>query len=333
LFTRQEAASESDIFVMNEDGTGVHRLTDDNGTFTNLNPQFSPDGSLITYEAAKNGGTGPIMVMEPDGSDVRELVSGGVLGFSWQPVPVTRATSPAPTSGEDIGLGFPVCNVSSIDGHFVAPQESATILVATKASDAGGCSAPENAFNVIALDVDRDGIADTSLAPIECTLECRAFATPDLDGDGTDEVLVVQDGGAVVGLRLYDVVETDGEPSIVPVDVADPGDPQGGFEPRKQASFLLGGDAFELYTLRCGDAPASDGPGIVATQAEALPHDSPNADWHAHETTFVLGDDGVLHVVDVRDFTEPVTDDPSGPSFQSGETLCGSNLGPAVPIP
>jgi Lipoprotein LpqB beta-propeller domain len=333
LFTRQEAASESDIFVMNADGTGVHRLTDDDGTFTNLNPQFSPDGSLITYEASKNGGTGPIMVMEPDGSDVRELVSGGVLGFSWQPVPVREATSPAPTSGEDIGLGFPVCNVSSIDGHFVTPQETATVLVATKANDAGGCPAPEDAFNVVALDVDRDGVADTSLGPIECTLECRAFATPDLDGDGTDEVLVVQDGGAVVGLRLYDVVGTDGEPSIVPVDVADPGDPQGGFEPGKQASFLLGGDAFELYALRCGDVPEPDGPGIVATGAEARPHDSPNADWHAHQTTLVLSDDGRLHVVDARDFTEPVTDDPSGPSFQSGETLCGSNLGPAVPIP
>ena len=32
-------------------------------------------------------------------------------------------------------------------------------------------------------------------------------------------------------------------------------------------------------------------------------------------------------------FTEPVTDDPLGPSFASEETLCGSNLGPVVPIP
>jgi hypothetical protein len=41
----------------------------------------------------------------------------------------------------------------------------------------------------------------------------------------------------------------------------------------------------------------------------------------------------MLHVLDVRDFTEPVTDDPVGPSFASGETLCGSNLGPPVLTP
>ena len=73
--------------------------------------------------------------------------------------------------------------------------------------------------------------------------------------------------------------------------------------------------------------------GSVATSAESLPHDSPDAEWHAHQTTFVLADEGLLRVVDVRDFTEPVTDDPGGPSFRSGETLCGSNLGPPVPIP
>jgi hypothetical protein len=156
---------------------------------------------------------------------------------------------------------------------------------------------------------------------------------PDIDGDGTDELLIVQDGGAVVGLRVYDVVEANGEPSIVPVDVADPGDPRGGFEPGNQASFLLGGDAFELYALTCGDVPGPDGPGIIVTEAEALPHDSPNADWHAHETTFALMDGGLLHVLDVRDFTEPVTGDPNGPSFRSGKQLCASRLGMIAPIP
>jgi TolB protein len=335
LFTRQEAASQSDIFVMDADGTNVLRLTDDDGSFTNLNPHFSPDGTLITYEAAKNGGTGPIVTMNADGSERQTLVADDVLGFSWQPIPVPDENAPTttPIAGEDLGLGFPVCNVSSIDGHLVTPDDTATVFVATKKGDASGCPAREEAFNVVALDVDHDGLADTSYRPIECTLDCRAFATPDVDGDGTDELLVVQDGGAVVGLRLYDVVEENGAPSIVPVDVADPGDPQGGFEPRKQASFLLGGDAFELYALTCGDVPAPDGPGIVATEAEALPHDSPNADWHAHETTLALMDDGLLHVVDVRDFTEPVTDDPNGPSFRSGKRLCGSNLGPIAPIP
>jgi hypothetical protein len=112
------------------------------------------------------------------------------------------------------------------------------------------------------------------------------------------------------------------------VNVAEPGDPKGGFEAGEQASFFVGGDAFELYGLQCGDVPGPDGPGVVATSAESLPHDSPDAEWHAHQTRLVLRDDGLLHVVDVQDFVEPISDGPQGPSFLSGETLCGSNLGP-----
>ena len=300
-------------------------------------PAWSPEGTRIAFTAE----SGQVYTVAANGGEP-DAVAGATGQAAWQtlirgPVPPgpepTLSPYPGSPVGKDIGVGFLVCDVSSVGGHFVSLDAMATALVATKAGDTSGCPAPEQAFNVIVLDVNEDGLGDTATLPIECTLECRAFATPDVDGDGTDELLVIQDGGAVVGLRLYDVVHTDGTISIVPVEIADPGDSQGGFDPGKQASFLLGGDAFELYAMTCGDILAPVGPGIVATQAEALPHDAPNADWHAHETTLVLQEDGRLHVVNVRDFTEPVTDDPSGPSFGSGETLCGSNLGPAVPIP
>ena len=299
-------------------------------------PAWSPEGTRIAFTAE----SGQVYTVAANGGEP-DAVAGATGQAAWQtlirgPVPPGPEPTPSPYPGspvgKDIGVGFLVCDVSSVDGHFVSLDAMATALVATKAGDTSGCPAPEQAFNVIVLDVNEDGLGDTATLPIECTLECRAFATPDVDGDGTDELLVVQDGGAVVGLRMYDVVTTNGDASIVPVDIAGPGDPVGLQEPGEQASFLLGGDAFELYTLRCGDVPKPDGPGIVATGAEGRPHDSPDALWHAHETTFVLRD-ARLHVVDTRDFTEPVTDDPSGPSFGSGETLCGSNLGPAVPIP
>ena len=59
----------------------------------------------------------------------------------------------------------------------------------------------------MALDVDHDGLADTSYGPIECTLDCRAFSAPDIDGDGTVgvvDLLVILGqwgpcGGACVG--------------------------------------------------------------------------------------------------------------------------------------
>ena len=34
-------------------------------------------------------------------------------------------------------------------------------------------------------------------------------------------------------------------------------------------------------------------------------HTAYPASWHAHQTALVLGDDGLPHVVDTRDFTEP----------------------------
>ena len=328
-----------DLFAIAPDGSGLRQLTRDGAVLED--PTWSPDGTGIALTRAPDGdgSSCELVVMSADGSSATTIadkrsLGGCPLDLAWQPVlegevvePLPSETpTPKPTVGEDIGLGFPVCNVSSISGRFAIPEQRSTAFVATRASDTGGCPEPADAFNILALDTDRDGVVDESFGPIECTLECRTFSAPDIDGDGTDELLVVQDGGVVVGLRLYDIGREG--PMIVLARVADPGDPVGGFRPGSEAVLWLGGDAFELYALYCGHVPAPDGPGVVATAAESLPHDSPYARWHAHQTTLVLRSDGLLHVVDTRDFTEPVSPGPDGPSFGSGETLCGSNLGP-----
>jgi hypothetical protein len=337
-----ELSGSGDLYTMAPDGSDVRRLTNDE--FLEQSPAWSPDGSRIAFTGMDHEDT-DIYAILADGTGRTRVLETDALAVAWQPVPdgtktsptpVETPTPPSPTQGvsEDIGLGFPVCNVSSIKGRFASPDANATSFVATKAGDLGVCPQPEGAFNVVALDTDQDGVADTSYGPIECTLECRTFSAPDVDGDGTDELLVVEGGGAVPLLGLYDFIPTEGALAISPVIVAEPGDPQSFlFEPGEHARFLIGGDGFGLDALQCGDIPAPDGPGIIATSAESLPHDSPDAEWHAHQTTLVLRSDGLLHVVDVHDFTEPVTDDPAGPSFRSGETLCGSNLGPLVPIP
>jgi dipeptidyl aminopeptidase/acylaminoacyl peptidase len=325
LFTREEAAGGSDIFVMDADGSNVRRLTDGGPDVNNLDAQFSPDGTAITYEASKNGGTGSVVVMNADGRHPRTLVPGEVLGFSWQPVPnaTNEEPTPGPSNGEDLGLGFPVCNVTSVRGEF-APGVDGKAYVATKAGDTA-CPDPGDGLQVLAVDLTGDGLSDTSYGPLECEQWCTAYAVPDVDGDGTDELLVQNVEFSIVGLKLFDVQLGDGGAGLGPVTVAAPGYPQRGLEPGTEPQLWLGGDAFDVETLRCEDSP--EGRVLIHTTATMDPPDSTDAVWRATETTYSLNDDVTASIVQVREFTEPVR--PGPPSFQSGEMLCGSNLGPS----
>ena len=85
-FTRQEAATESDIFVMNADGSGVRRVTDGGPGATNLDPTWSPDGRLIAYIAGKSGGPGGLVLVRPDGSSPQTLNIADLVGIGWQPI-------------------------------------------------------------------------------------------------------------------------------------------------------------------------------------------------------------------------------------------------------
>ena len=324
-FTRQEGPMESDIFTMAADGTDVSRLTDEGKGRTNLNPIWSPDGTMIAFVAGRTGGPGPLVVMDADGMNPANLVSADVLGVSWQPL-LPSSSSPTPQASSDIGLGFPVCNVTSVQGRFGDAQTVWTAYVATKRGDVGPCPNASESDNVVAIDATGDGQADAAYGPIECDMACSAFAAPDVDGDGTDELLVQDVAFSIAGLRLFEVGWIGGTvgdgPFLSPVTVPPPGDPAAGYEPGKELQLWLGGDAFRLDALRCESGP--DGHVLVATSAESKPHDSLDAVWYAHETTFKLRDDGALEVIGTRDFQEPATSE--SPSFATREGLCGARL-------
>jgi Lipoprotein LpqB beta-propeller domain len=331
VFIRYEEISESDVFVMEADGSDVRRLTEHGARFTNIDPQFSPDGAFITYGSAENGVVGlSIIALATDGSDPEVLVEGEVLGFSWQPLPTIGATvapSPRPSGnvdGEDIGLGFPVCNVTSVAGVF-APGVDGTAWVATRIGDVG-CPSLGDGMQVVAVDVSGDGVADTSFGPLQCDPWCSAFAAPDVDGDGTDELLIQNIQFSIAGLRLYDV-GSDPQPTVMPVTVASPGYPGEGLAPGAEPQFWIGGDAFDSETLRCfEDQPPPTGPGrvLILTSASQVPPDSRDAMWHATETWFDLQPDGTVTIVDRGDFEEPVESGP--PSFAQLKQLCGTRL-------
>lgn len=317
------------VYTMAPDGSDQTLLSD---ALPNLaSPAWSPDGAAIALSAD----TGQVYTI-PAGGGEPTAVAGALGEPAWATVPDDAPVVPTPTPrptptptmsaspvGKDIGLGFPVCNVTSVRGDF-APGVDGKAYVATKAGDTE-CPDLGDGMQVLAVDVMGDGLADTSYGPLECEQWCTAYATPDVDGDGTDELLVQNVEFSIVGLKLFEVQLGDGGAALGPLTVAPPGSPREGFEPGAEPQLWLGGDAFDLDTLRCEDSP--EGRVLVYTTATQDPPDSSDSVWRATATTFSLNADFTVSIVDVREFTEPVV--PGPPSFQSGETLCGSNLGPS----
>ena len=319
--------------------SGVYTMTPDGSVQTHVfdalghlgSPAWSPDGGSIAFSVD----TGQVYTIDASGGEPTAVA--GALGEpAWAAVPddapVVPTTSPTPMPtptasptrfGKDIGLGFPVCNVTSVRGEF-APGVDGKVYVATKAGDTA-CPDLGDGMQVLAVDVTGDGLADTSYGPLECDWFCSAFSAPDVDGDGVDEILIQNVQFSIVGLKLFDVQLGDGGAALGPVTVAPPGYPREGLEPGAEPQLWLGGDAFDLDTLRCEDSP--DGRVLVYTTATQDPPDSTDSVWRATSTTLSLNDDFTVSIVNVQKFTEPFGTD--APSFQSGETLCGSNLGPS----
>ena len=72
-----------EIYVMNLDGTGLRRLT--NNSYSDGLPTWSPNGRSIAFVSDQGGAWG-LWVMNADGSGRRKLfaIGGGGLAFDWQ---------------------------------------------------------------------------------------------------------------------------------------------------------------------------------------------------------------------------------------------------------
>jgi TolB protein len=124
---RTERSGETEIWLMNADGTDQHRLT------AGLSPAWSPDGSLIAF-AGPSGTTGIITLVRPDGTGLRQLphTEGGEYP-TWSP-DGTRLAFNSNLSGDHVMYvanadGSNVVDLSAVgegwqvdwspDGHFI----------------------------------------------------------------------------------------------------------------------------------------------------------------------------------------------------------------------
>ena len=88
-----------DVFVMNEDGSGVTNLTPGTPDSNDSEPAWSPDGTRIVFSSDRTG-SGDLYTMASNGSDVVKLTTGNAdAGAKWSPngqrIVFTRFLDPA----------------------------------------------------------------------------------------------------------------------------------------------------------------------------------------------------------------------------------------------
>jgi TolB protein len=327
-FTRQEDSMESDIFVMEADGTGVRRVTDGQPGDTNLGPVWAPDGTQIAYQSGRTGGPGGLVLTRPDGSDPHEIVQDGVLGIAWQPLPIDKSAVPE-RDGEDIGLGVRMCHLEVLDSiDWDGTGVDGAAWTGAPVDEDGRCSSPAGVQHIVAVDRDGDGIAEQgSTSTLRSCLLCGPFDTVDLNDDGVLELVVLEEASSTPTYSVYEVNRPGSErsPGVYPIIVVAPGAPAMNLDKSEPVRFTVGGDEGFSGSIECEETGAG-APILRYTWVRGAV--DADTELRVNITRLRFGEDGVFHIESIDRFSVPR--DPEPTDLKSTEPACGVDFHPAA---
>jgi len=300
--------------------TGTDPVTVFSGELAPANPVWSPDGAMIAFEAGSEG----IVIAGSDGAG--PLVVPNIEGTSpaWQALPEGASVVPSPTptetplpkGAEDIGLGFPVCFADRLGRvDYLGDGTDGNAWTAVHPEDDGTCpgrGAPAVDRWLLAVDHTGDRVADSWIdLPFECANLCAPFDATDFDGNGTEELIVVN-SFSIMDYTFFAVrPNATGDLRVEPILVAAPGHRPAQISAGEPLRISAGGDAGYSSSIECEGYPSA--PVIVWSWSDWLIEtDEPQ---EVHVTRLELQPDGLFHVVDTNDYTVPARE-PSGVPFQ-----------------
>jgi WD40-like Beta Propeller Repeat len=196
-------ALDGSTIVIRRLSDGVETLVTD-GAFVEGSPAWSPDGRWIAFHRSgveRDPGEHPaqqdLWLVHPDGTGETRLTMDGAFAPAWQSIPVGASPTPEPSAspspepaGKDVGLGFNLCDLHRLGGvDWFGDGTEGTAWTGTRVGDDGRCG-NESVGSILVADLDGDASADVWTTVDACTA-CEPWAATDLDGNGTDELVVL----------------------------------------------------------------------------------------------------------------------------------------------
>ena len=269
------------------------------------NPAWSPDGKWIGFTRL-DGSTPSVYVIRVDGT-LEGTLATTATDFAWIPAEISTPSIPSPEpkpEGRDVGLQFKLCHVAWLgDIDFLGDGVAGSAWTGQAVRDDGTCPEYASPFKqLLVVDHTGDRFADSWLElPFDCYNGCAPIDATDLDGNGTEE-LIVTSYFSIMDYYFFALgPKATGDLQVEPILVSVPGHEPAGISAGEPLLITAGGDAGYSSQISCESYPAS--PVIVWAWSDAIVESQQPKEIHI--TRLQLRVDGLFHVIGTNDFTVP----------------------------